>query len=85
MCVSVISDCSEAIEVIIIKLGTVTASDMVMHHMLIMMTLTFIPGHTDLNHENNKCLMISETVQTIPVKFAVKIVRLKVYYNQFSV
>ena len=34
--------------VIIIKLGTVTASGMRMHHMLIMLTLTFIQGHTDL-------------------------------------
>ena len=35
VCVSVASDSSETIEVIIIKLGMVTASDMVMHHMLI--------------------------------------------------
>ena len=39
----------------IIKLGTVTASDMRMHHVLITLTLTFIQGHTDLSHENNKC------------------------------
>ena len=58
----------------IIKLGTVTASDMRMHHMLIILTLTFIQGHTDLNHENNKCLIILETVQAMPIKFAVKIV-----------
>ena len=47
---------------LIIKLGTMTASDMIMHHVLITLTLTFIQGHTDLNHENNKCL-ISENVQ----------------------
>ena len=46
------SDSTETIEVIIIKLGTATASDMAMHHVLIIMTLTsFIQGHTDLNHE----------------------------------
>ena len=32
----------------------------------------------DLDHENNRCLVISETVQALPIKFAVKIVRLKV-------
>ena len=79
MCVSLASDSSETIEVIIIKLGTVTASDMLMHLMLILLTLTFIQGHTDLNHESNKCPIISETIQAIPNKFAVKIVRLKIY------
>ena len=33
----------------------------------------------DFNLENKKCLIISETLQAIPIKFAVKIVRLKVY------
>ena len=46
VCVSLASDSLETIEVIIIKHGTVTASDMRMHHMLIMLTLTFIQGHT---------------------------------------
>ena len=32
-----------------------SASDMRMHHMLIILTLTFIHGHTDLSRENNKC------------------------------
>ena len=73
------SDSSETIEGIIVKLGTVTASGMVMHHVLIILTLTFTHGHTDLNHENNKCLIISEHIQAIPIKCAVKIVRLKVY------
>ena len=68
---------SETIEiVVIIKLGMVTASDMRMYRVLIILTLTFIQGHADLNHENNKC---SETVQATPIKFAVKIVRLKDY------
>ena len=34
---------------------------------------------TDFNHEHNKCSIISETVQAIPIKFTVKIVRLEVY------
>ena len=50
----------------------ITASDMVMHHMLIILTLTFIHGHTDLNHENNKCSIMSEIVPVMPIKFAVK-------------
>ena len=62
VCVSLASDFSETIEVIIINLDTVTASHMVVHHVLIMLTLTFIQGHTDLNHENHKCLIISGTV-----------------------
>ena len=57
------SDSSETVEATIIKLGTVSPSDMRMHHMLIMLTLTFIQGHTDVNHEKNKCFIISETIQ----------------------
>ena len=79
VCVSLASDSSETIEVLIIKLGTVTASDTRLHHVLIIFTLTFTQGHTDLNHENIKCFIISETVQTMPINFAVKITRLKVY------
>ena len=41
-CVSLASDSSETIEAIIIKLGMVTASEMVMHRVLILLTLTFI-------------------------------------------
>ena len=70
---------SEIIEIIIIKLGMVIASDMIMHYVLTILTLTFIQGHTDLNDENNKYLIISKTVHAIPIKFAVKIVCLKVY------
>ena len=73
------SDSSETIEVIIMKHGMVTASDMLMHHVLIILTLTFIQGHTDLNYENNKCLIISETIQAMPIMFAAKMFRLKVY------
>ena len=50
-----------------------------MYNMLIILTLTVTQG---LNHENNKCLIISETVQAMPIELAVKILRLKVgvYY-----
>ena len=51
-----------------------------MRHVLNMLTLILIKGHTDLNHENNKYLVISETIQAMPViMFAVNTVRLKVY------
>ena len=43
VCVSLTSDSSETVEVIIVKLGMVTASDMRIHQ--------FIQGHTDLNRE----------------------------------
>ena len=48
---------------------------------LIILTLTIIQGHTyfNFNHENNKCSIISETVKAMLIKFAVKIVRLRVY------
>ena len=47
--------------------------------MLIIWTLPFIQVHTDLNDKNNKCSIISETVQAMPITVAVRIVRLKVY------
>ena len=82
VCLSLASDSSETVEVtIIIKLGTVTASDMKMHHMLIILTLAFVQGHTDLDHESNKYSMISETVKAMAIKFAVKAIRLKVYIS----
>ena len=77
--VSLASDSSETVEVIIIKLGKVTALDMRMHHVFVILTLTFISGHTEFNCENKIVLIISETVQAMPIQFAVKIVRLKVY------
>ena len=43
--------------------------------MLIILTLTFIQGHTDLDHEKDKCSIISETIQAVPITFAVKIVQ----------
>ena len=45
---------------VIIKLGM----DIRMHHAFIILTLTLIQGHTDLIHENNRCLIISETFQS---------------------
>ena len=44
VCVCLVSDSWETIYVIIIKLGTVTASDVRMHHVLSILTLTFIQG-----------------------------------------
>ena len=56
-----------------------SVSDVLMHHIISYIDLTFIQSHTYLNQENNKCLIISETIQAMPIKFVVKIVRLKVY------
>ena len=50
-----------------------------LHHVLIILTMTVIQAHTALNHESNKCLIISETILVMHIKFAVKVVRLKVY------
>ena len=74
VCVSLDCDSSDSIEDIIIKLGTVIASDMLRHQVFIKSNVTFIQGYTDLNHENNKCLIISEAIQAMPITFAVKIV-----------
>ena len=56
-----VCDSSEAIEDVIVKRGIVVAADtrMLSH---VVLTLTFIQGHKDLNHETNKSLIISETV-----------------------
>ena len=77
VCVSLAIDSSESTEVIIIRLGTVTASDVLMHHVLIILTLTFIQDHTYLNHENNNCLIIKKpnNIQAMTIK----LIRLKVY------
>ena len=74
VCVSVASD-SETLEII---QHQTWHGNCLMHHVLIILTLTFIQGHTDLNRENNKCSIISESVQVIPIMLAVKIVRLTV-------
>ena len=50
-----------------------------MHHVLIIWTLTFIHGHTELNHENSNYSIISQTVEAIPITLDVEIARLKVY------
>ena len=57
----------------------VTASDMRLQHVLIILTLTFIQGHTDLSHENKQCSIISKTVEATHITIAVKIVQLKVH------
>ena len=78
---SVASHISKTSEAIAIKFDTVTASITTMYHMQTTLTLTFVESHTDLTHENNKCSTISETVQAMPNKFAVNIVRRKVNLN----
>ena len=50
VCVSLARNSSETIQVIVIKFGTVTALDMRMHHVLIILTLIFFQGHTDILH-----------------------------------
>ena len=52
-----------------------------MHHVLIILTWTFIQGHRDLTHEN-KYAIISKTVIAMPIKFAVKITR--IIFSQFD-
>ena len=72
---SLASDSSETVEVIIVNLDRVTASGMGIHHVVLTLTRpAYNEGHRDLNHENNKCLIISETIQAMPTTFAVKIV-----------
>ena len=77
-CVSLTSDSSETVEVFIIKLGMVTASDMVMHQVLIILTLVSFKVTQIIIMKINVRLFI-QTVQAIPIKFAVKIVQVKVY------
>ena len=56
--------------------------------MLVILTLTFTQGHIDLNHDNNQCSLSLETVQAMPITFAVKIVQLNIYiiilFSQFD-
>ena len=63
MYVSLASDYSETVKVTIVKLGvrqlTASVTDMRMHHVLIILTLTLFQGQTDRNHENNKSVIIS--------------------------
>ena len=82
VCVSLASDTSKTVEVIIIKLGAVTASDN--YENASRVTYIDLDLHSSsLNHEYNKCSVISKTVQTMPIKFAVKRVRLKRYISSF--
>ena len=75
-CLSLASDSSETINDIIINHSRVTASEVRTHHVLVILTLSFVQDHRDLNHKNNKSFIISETIQAMLIKFAVKIVRL---------
>ena len=43
-----------SLEAIAIKYVKEAASDMRMHHVLMILTLNFIQGHRDLYHENNR-------------------------------
>ena len=74
VCLSLANDSLGTIQVIIIKFGTVTASDIIMHHMLSTLTLTI-----QRSHRYTKYLKIFPCFQAMPITFAVKIVRLKVY------
>ena len=78
VCVSLASDSSETIEVIIIK--TSWHGNCLRHGNASSVNYIDLDlqGHTDLNHENDKYSIISETFQAIPIKCAVKIVQLKV-------
>ena len=74
----------ETSESVATKFDTMTTLVTRVHHVLIMLTLILIEGHTGLNHERHTCLIISETVQAMPITFAVKIVRLKVYTTMIA-
>ena len=73
VCLSIASHISETSEARAITFDTLTASVTRMHHVLIILTLTFIQGQPDLNHENNKCLIISETIQAMPIRTIFKL------------
>ena len=76
VCFSLANDSSETIDVII-KLDTVTVSDMTMHHVLIKLTLNFIRADTYLNF-----FFLNRLVQKL---FKQCPSSLQVYYNLFSV
>ena len=83
VCLSLASDSSETVHAKIIKIGLTKLPrtwKCIICQLYCILTLTFIQGQTDLNHENTKCSIIPEkTVQAMAIKFAVKIVLLKVY------
>ena len=62
VCLCLASESSETVEDSIIKLGKVTASDIRLHHVLIILTFkSFIQGRTYFNREHNNCSIVSET------------------------
>ena len=65
LCVCVASNISENSEAIAIIFDMVTVSVTIMHHVLTILTLTINQGHTDFNHENNKC---SITLEIEPIR-----------------
>ena len=88
VCASLTNDSLETIKVTITKLDTVTATDMRMHHVLIILSLTLIEGYTDLNHKTNniyKYLIISETVRSNAHHVCCEDSPTKVLYNHVLV
>ena len=81
VCLSSASHISETNTVIAVKFDFVTVSVRECITYQFGFILTFTQGHTHLNNENNKfyCSIISGTIQEMPIRFAVKIVRLRVY------
>ena len=75
----VASDISETSEETAINFNTVTASVMIMHQLSMCLTLAFIQGHTHLNHGQLQMFDYMKSVQAMPIEFAAKIARLKVY------
>ena len=60
----IISENSKTISITFEKVTTLVPR---MHHVLIILTLTFIQSDTGLNHENNQYSIIIETVQAVQV------------------
>ena len=56
VCLSLASDSAETIKVIRVTAGLRHENA---YQVFIILTLTFIQGYTDLNHENNKCSIIN--------------------------
>ena len=60
MCVSLASDSSETIDVTISNLGMVTASDMLMHHVLSILICKVIVGRQRQNRSVELCRELSK-------------------------
>ena len=55
-------------------LGLHLTSQILIMKIIIVRLLFPIKNVTDFDHENNNCSIILETIQAVPIKFAVKIV-----------